>query len=95
MTKPHKGISRPKPPKAPRWRIVDADTGLAVAIVEAADEFDAFTRYKRAKAVLRSDRFATTSVSVREQSPRASATDCAFFSGLFFDVLDASEVLKN
>lgn len=81
-------------PQAPQFIVKHKDTGEILAVVEADDALIAYERFERVKVLIRKSFFKPDVLLITEHDT-ASQCPHAFFSNLFFDVLDASEAPKH
>jgi hypothetical protein len=81
-------------PPAPQFIVKHRDNGEILAVIEAEDALIAYERFERVKLLIRKSFFKPDILLITEHDSSAPCSH-AFFSNIFFDVLDASEALKH
>ena len=89
--KKHNGVQKLK-----KFSMSLADTDETVAVVEAVDADDAFARFLKIRRVIRRQLVPDPGKLWKiEQTSANGAITYLFFSGPFFDVVEASEATKH
>ena len=83
-------------PKLRKFSLSFADTEETIAVVEGTDADDALTRFLTIRRVLRRQLIPDPEKIWKiEQLAAKSPVPYPYFSGTFFDILEASEAIKH